>query len=120
MIMCPAFPRNERSPWADRVLVYAERLDIVPQTNGSAVEPSSGLHVLKRAMRASASRASQSRVPLGEIFPLDQLRSYCHVTPRIGRVADTRLSQYNSIHASHTMFLNKYYDKDFYYAITDS
>lgn len=117
MIICPASPRNlnQRSPWADRPLVYAERLDIV------SVEPSSGLHVLRRATRRAARASdSESRVPLGEIFPLDQLRSYCHVTPRLGQAADVRLSQYNSIHVSSTMLLNKYYDKDFYYVVTCS
>ncbi|KAF8132935.1 hypothetical protein EV363DRAFT_1449123 [Boletus edulis] len=117
MIMCPAPPRKQRSPWANRFLIYTEHLDIVTQANGSAVEPSLGLHILKRA--TCALHPSGSRIPLGEIFPLDQLRSYCHVTPRFGP-ADTRLSRYNSIHASSTMLLNKYYDKDFYYAITGS
>ncbi|KAG6372731.1 hypothetical protein JVT61DRAFT_7505 [Boletus reticuloceps] len=112
MIMCPAPPRKQTSLWANRFLVYAERLNIVPQANGSLVETSTGLHVLKRATRASGA-------PLGEIFPLDQLRSYCHLTPRFDSAqADSRLTCYNSIHSSSTMFLNKYIDKEFYYAVT--
>lgn len=47
MIMCPTSPRKQRTPWADRFLVYAEHLNIVGQANGSVIEPSSGLHVLK-------------------------------------------------------------------------
>ncbi|KAF8414372.1 hypothetical protein L210DRAFT_3730324 [Boletus edulis BED1] len=62
MIMCPAPPRKQRSPWVNRFLVYAECLDIVTQANGSAVEPSSGLHILKRATHAS--HPSGSRIPL--------------------------------------------------------
>ncbi|KAF8415444.1 hypothetical protein L210DRAFT_3431490 [Boletus edulis BED1] len=114
MIMCPTARRRQTCSWTDRFLVYAERLDIVTQANGSVVEPSSGLHVLKRATRASGA-------PFGEIFPLDQLRSYCNLAPRFdGAQADSRLSCYNSIHSSPTMFLNKYIDKDFYYAVTGS
>ncbi|KAG6372398.1 hypothetical protein JVT61DRAFT_7870 [Boletus reticuloceps] len=41
MIMSPAPPRKQNSPWADCFLIYAERLNIV------TVEPSTGLHVLK-------------------------------------------------------------------------
>ena len=115
MIMCPASceKHQDRCPWAGCFLVYAERLDNIIQANGSLVEPSSGLHVLKQATRASG-------VPLGEIFPLDQLRSYCNITPRFDHVADSRLSRYNSIHFSHTMFLNKYFDKDFYFVVMGS
>ncbi|KAF8425368.1 hypothetical protein L210DRAFT_3421346 [Boletus edulis BED1] len=114
MIMCPTARRRQTCSWTDRFLVYAERLDIVTQANGSVVEPSSGLHVLKRATRASGA-------PFSEIFPLDQLRSYCNLAPRFdGAQADSRLSCYNSIHSSPTMFLNKYIDKDFYYAVMGS
>jgi hypothetical protein len=116
MIMCPASSHGkhrDRCPWADHFLIYAERLNIVTQANGSLVEPSSGLHILKQATRASGA-------PLGEIFPLDQLRSYCNLTPHFDRVVDSQLSCYNSIHFSHTMFLNKSFDKNFYYAVTDS
>ncbi|KAG6373014.1 hypothetical protein JVT61DRAFT_7067 [Boletus reticuloceps] len=106
MIMCPAPPKNQICPWADRFLIYAERLDIV------TVEPATGLHVLKRATRASGA-------PLGEIFPLDQLQSYCHLAPRFDSAqADNRLNHYNSIHSSSSMYLNKYIDKEMYYAVT--
>jgi hypothetical protein len=56
MIMCPASSHgkhHDRCPWVDRFLVYAECLNIVTQANGSLVEPSLGLHVLKRATHAS-------------------------------------------------------------------
>ena len=115
MIMCPASheKHQDRCPWVGRFLIYAECLNNIIQANGSLVEPSSGLHVLKRATRASG-------VPLGEIFPLDQLQSYCNITPRFDHVADSRLSRYNSIHFSHTMFLNKYFDKDFNFVVMGS
>ncbi|KAG6369928.1 hypothetical protein JVT61DRAFT_13312 [Boletus reticuloceps] len=103
---------NEAHAWPSSGL--AEYLDIVTQANGSVVEPSSGLHILKRATLASGA-------PFGEIFPLDQLRSDCNLAPRFdGAQVDSRLSCYNSIHSSPTMFLNKYIDKDFYYAVTGS
>ncbi|KAF8550600.1 hypothetical protein OG21DRAFT_1525023 [Imleria badia] len=53
MVMCPALRRKQECPWMNRPLVYAERLNIVTQANRSVVELSSGLHVLKRATRAS-------------------------------------------------------------------
>jgi hypothetical protein len=60
-------------------------------------------------------RASGENV--GDIFPLDQLRSYyVHIVPRFGRVAD--ITHSNSIYGSCTFFLNKYFDKDFFYAVS--
>ncbi|KAI5994462.1 hypothetical protein EDD15DRAFT_2366590 [Pisolithus albus] len=110
LIMCPAAPRgsNGINHFSSRFLMYAQRFDIVPQGN-SSVERTTGLHVLKRATRASGSE-------LGEIFPLDQLRSYAHIVPRFGRKADNRLTSDNCIHSSQSFFLNRYFDKDFFYA----
>lgn len=108
--MCPAAPRRSYSQWASRSLVYAERLDVVPRQTGET-EPTTGLHVLKRATRASGDS-------LGEVFPLDQLKSYAHIVPRFGPKANNRLSYSNSIHGSRSFFLNKYFDKDFFCAVS--
>ncbi|KAG9313082.1 hypothetical protein JVU11DRAFT_6522 [Chiua virens] len=79
--------------------MYAQRFDIVPQGNhNSLVEHTTGLHILKRAMWASG-------IPLGGIFPF-------------GNRADEWLSSTNCLHLSQAFFLNKYFDKDFFYAIT--
>ncbi|KAI6016874.1 hypothetical protein PISMIDRAFT_101759 [Pisolithus microcarpus 441] len=110
LIMCPAMPRgsNGINHFSSHFLMYAQHFDIVPQGN-SLVERMTGLHVLKRATRASGSE-------LGEIFPLDQLRSYAHIVPCFGRKADNRLTSDNCIHSSQSFFLNRYFDKDFFYA----
>ena len=55
-----------------------------------------------------------------EVFLLDQLRSYAHITPRFGAVADNRLTDSNSIFSSESFFLNKYFDKDFFYAVSEA
>ena len=109
--MCPVSPRGTASPFTNHFLTYAQRFDIVPQANGSAVEHTTGLHVLKRATRASGS-------VLGEVFPLDQIRSYAHITPCFDRTADNCLTTSTSIHFSQSFFLNKYFDKDFFYTIS--
>ncbi|KIM63452.1 hypothetical protein SCLCIDRAFT_117074 [Scleroderma citrinum Foug A] len=111
LIMHPVSPRGTVNPFTNRFLIYVQQFNIVPQANGSAVEHTTGLHVLKRATRASGS-------VLGEIFPLDQIRSYAHIVPRFDRTADNRLTTSNSIHFSQSFFLNKYFDKDFFYAIS--
>jgi hypothetical protein len=71
------------------------------------------MHVLKRAMQSAG-------VPFGGILPLDQLCSFAHIVPRFGPVADPRLTEENSAHSAQVFFLNKYIDKEFYYAISNS
>ncbi|KAF8422301.1 hypothetical protein L210DRAFT_880301, partial [Boletus edulis BED1] len=111
LLMAPAAPKGSGgiSVFSDRFLMYANRFDIVPQRN-SPVDRTTGLHVLKRATRANGSL-------LGEVFPMDRLRSYAHVVPRFGQKADVRLSSTNCVHFSQSFFLNKYFNKDFFYTI---
>ncbi|KAF8130107.1 hypothetical protein EV363DRAFT_1399315 [Boletus edulis] len=110
LIMRPLSPRGCKITWDERFLVYAQQFDVAPQQR-SQVDPATGLHVLKRATCASGAL-------LGDIFPLDQIRSYAHLVPHFGRAADPRLTSSNSSHFSQSFWLNSYFDKEFYYAIS--
>ena len=90
--------------------MYAQHLDIVPQGSNS-VKRTTGLHVLKKATHASGS-------PLGEVFPINQLWSYAHIVLCFSEKADRQLTSTNCIHYSQLFFLNKYFDKDFFYDLT--
>ncbi|KAG1820112.1 hypothetical protein EV424DRAFT_1347202 [Suillus variegatus] len=113
LIMLPVSPPGRTLPWAARFLTYVQRLDIVPQQHGSVLERTTQMHVLKRAMHAGV-------MPFRDILPLDQLRSFTHIIPRFGPVADTRLTPQNSSKFAQSFFLNKYIDKDFYQIISES
>ncbi|KAI6013393.1 hypothetical protein BKA83DRAFT_96544 [Pisolithus microcarpus] len=67
LIMCPCPPKGINVPWANHFLVYVRRFDVVN------VEPSTHLHMLKWAVRASGSY-------FGDVFPLDQISSFAHST----------------------------------------
>ncbi|KAF8121699.1 hypothetical protein EV363DRAFT_1405629 [Boletus edulis] len=92
LIMHPLSPRGCKITWDERFLVYARRFDVAPQQQ-SQVDPAIGLHVLKWAMHASGAL-------LGDVFPLNQIRSYAHLVPRFGRAADPHLTSSNSSHFS--------------------
>ncbi|KAG2109266.1 uncharacterized protein F5147DRAFT_773077 [Suillus discolor] len=115
LIMQPLPPQGTSSSasWAAHFLMYVQRLDVMPQRHGNLLEHTTQVHVLKCAMRSAGT-------PFGDILPLDQLRSLDHIIPRFGHVADSRLTAENSAHFAQTFFLNKYIDKDFYYAISNS
>jgi hypothetical protein len=103
----------------DRFLTYAQRFDIVPQTrsgSGSSSatrvcpEPSSSLYVLKRAKRTDGSM-------IGDIVPLHQVRALVDLVPRFYDVAARGLTNKNSSTYSAEFFLNKYFHKEFFWAV---
>lgn len=68
------------------------------------------MRVLRRARRANTEY-------LGDVIPLDQLRSRASLIPRFGKVANKHLSSTNSFALSEEFWLNKYWDKDFFFAL---
>ncbi|KAI5984558.1 hypothetical protein EDC04DRAFT_3004327 [Pisolithus marmoratus] len=110
LIMCPLSPKGMWQVWDDRFLVYVWQFNIVPQQQAS-VDRATGLHILKQMTHESGEF-------LGDIFPLDQIKSYAHLVPRFGEVADTQLMSTNSFHSAQSFWLNHYFDKDFYYALS--
>ncbi|KAG1747218.1 uncharacterized protein EDB91DRAFT_1235953 [Suillus paluster] len=116
LIMQPLPPQGtstSSASWAARFLMYVQRLDVMPQQHGNLLEHTMQMHVLKRAMQSAGT-------PFGDILPLDQLHSLAHIIPCFGCVANSRLTAENSAHFAQMFFLNKYIDKDFYYAISNS
>lgn len=68
------------------------------------------MHVLRRAKRAGGEY-------LGGIIPLDQLRSPANLVPRFGKIANQRLSSTNSRALTEEFWLNKYWDKEFFFSL---
>lgn len=91
--------------------MYAQRFDIVsqltttPPTRAAIPDPTTGLYIVKRALRADRSRT-------GDIIPLSHLRMPIQLVPRFGKKADPRLKSSNSMEWSKEFFLNAYFDKD--------
>ncbi|KAG0700553.1 hypothetical protein DFH29DRAFT_983059 [Suillus ampliporus] len=113
LIMLPVSPPGRTLPWAAHFLTYVQHLDIVPQQHGMVLECTMQMHVLKCATHAGA-------MPFRDILPLDQLRSFTHIIPHFGPVADTCLMPQNSSKFAQSFFLNKYIDKYFYHTISES
>lgn len=87
--------------------MYVQRFNVVPQSGSpSGREPSSGLFVLRRALRSDNTR-------MGDVVEVDHIRTPVELTPRFGAKADPRLSPYTSLEFSLEMRLNKYTSKEF-------
>ncbi|KAF9527842.1 hypothetical protein CPB83DRAFT_869722 [Crepidotus variabilis] len=101
----------------DRFLAYVKRYDFIPQSDsvtgkrGQLPEPNSFLYVLKKGKRTNGDI-------IGDIIPLDQVRALADVTPHLGQRADRRLTKETSLAFCSEFYLNKYFDKEFFYALT--
>ena len=73
--------------------------------------PASTLFVLKQALQADGT-------PLGDIIPLMQVHALADLVPRFSTKADEQLMKQNSLVYSTEFWLNKYFNKDSYFALT--
>lgn len=103
----------------DQFLAYIQCYDIVKQPNphntslvhGIYPEPNTGLYLLKKSTWANGKW-------LGDIVPLDQIRAVVDVTPRFGAKANHRLTCLSSLAYSTEFWLNKYFDKELFFALS--
>ena len=86
------------------------QFDPITQTMAQCPDAATSLYVLKRARRADNSL-------LGDIIPLCQLRCLVSLIPRFGEKADPRFSKTNSLIYSNEYWLNKYFNKELFYAL---
>ena len=94
----------------DSFISYVQRFDVVPQlASGLAPDPVSEMYALKRSTRSDGTR-------MGDVVPVAQFRVPIPLDPRFGQEANSRLSKETSPKYTNEFWLNKYFDKDIYYA----
>jgi hypothetical protein len=113
-------PSGSHETYGGRFLTYVRRFDIISQINatvsgsrtlkGPYPEPSSGLYLLKRSKRSTGDI-------MGDVLPLDQIRSLVNLTPRFGKKACRILTKDNSLEISSEFWLNKYFTKELFFAL---
>ncbi|KAH8995619.1 hypothetical protein EDB92DRAFT_1968768 [Lactarius akahatsu] len=105
---------------ANLFLSYVQQFDIVPQPNpiapapsnqrGVYPHPSTGMYLLKRAQW-------NGRAIMGDVVPLAQLRALVNLVPRFGEEANKQLAKEMALEYSSEFWLNKYFDKELFYAL---
>ena len=78
---------------------------------GPYPDPASQMFVLKRALRQDGSI-------IGDVISLSRLRALVELTPVFGEKADLRLTKESSLEYSVHFWLDKYFDKELFYALT--
>lgn len=114
--------RSDHPLKEDCFLTYVRRFDIVSQVNkqisGSSTlrglypEAASSMYIVKRARRTT-----QNQAFVGDIMPLQQVRQLIDLIPRFGKEADRRLTRYNVLEYCSEFWLNKYFEKELYFAL---
>ncbi|KAG2125423.1 hypothetical protein DEU56DRAFT_892650 [Suillus clintonianus] len=107
LVIRPLGRSGTRWAWDDQYLTYVQRFDI-----SSERDPTTQLHTLKRAKRSNGTR-------MGDIIPVSQLRAPVHLVPRFGATADTRLTAYNSMEHAREFWLNYFWDKHSFFALSE-
>ena len=98
-------------------VAYVQHFDAMPQFNPATQsvtqcpESASSLYALKRAQQADNSL-------LGDIVPIHQLCSLVSLIPRFGEKADSRLNKSNNLFYSNEFWLNKYFNKEMFFALS--
>ncbi|KAF8952213.1 hypothetical protein BDZ97DRAFT_1909427 [Flammula alnicola] len=109
------------APIPDQFLAYVQRFDVVPQVDpsssssrtskGSFPEATSSLYILKRRKRSNG-------IIMGDILPLCHIRTMVDVVPHLGEAANRSLTAQNSTTYSSEYLLNKYFDKELFWALS--
>ena len=77
------------------------------------MEPTTGMYILKRAKRHDGTI-------LGDVVPLSRVRALASLIPRFGKAAEKRLTMESSLENSLEFRLNKYINKEFFYALNST
>ena len=91
----------------DTFLAYVQCFNVTPP------DATSGLHGFKRAIRTNDTR-------IEDIIPLTHICSPTHVIPHFGRAANSCLNSHTSYELLLEFWLNKYWNKQFYYCLCPS
>ncbi|KAG1859222.1 hypothetical protein F4604DRAFT_1684696 [Suillus subluteus] len=67
--------------------------------------------IMKRAKRSNGTR-------MGDIIPVSQFRAPVHLIPHFGATADTHLTAYNSMEHAAEFWLNYFWDKHTFFALS--
>ncbi|KAJ3739032.1 hypothetical protein DFH05DRAFT_1595529 [Lentinula detonsa] len=130
VVFAPAYGRYStyHHPRTDEFLAYCERYDVVNQPPPPAKythlpcyqawkpyypDYASGCYVLKKALRTNGT-------PFGDIVPISQFRAQVDLAPYLQGKADSHLSPTNVMTYAPRLLLNKYWEKELWYALDKS
>ena len=92
-------------------LAYVQRFNISSPLMNNMTEPAVAMHILKCMV-------GSDNTHVRDVVPLCHIRLPAHVIPRFGKEANPCLTRHTLYQLLHNFWLNKYWNKEFYYALT--
>lgn len=96
---------------SDVFATYVQRFNVSPRSGPDNMCTVTGMHFLRRALRTNGQR-------VGEVIPITLIRSPAHLIPNFGREAHSRLTKFSSYECNNEFWLNKYWSKEAFYALS--
>ena len=91
-------------------LAYVQRFRVTTPPPSNTTDSAAGMPILKRVITNDGMR-------VGNIIPLHYIRSPAHVILHFGKEANPHLVRHMCSNLSHEFWLNKFWNKEFYYAL---
>ena len=91
-------------------LAYVQHFNTTPPPSFNTTDSASGMHILRGVVRDG--------IRVGDIIPLDRIRSPAHLIPCFGQEANPHLTCHTSYDLSNKFWLNKYWNKEIFYALS--
>ncbi|KAF8546733.1 hypothetical protein OG21DRAFT_1490879 [Imleria badia] len=91
-------------------LAYVQYFNTTPPPSFNTTDGAAGMHILRRVVRDG--------IRVGDIIPLDHIHSPAHLIPCFGKEANPRLTCHTSYDLSNEFWLNKYWNKEIFYALS--
>ena len=95
----------------DIFFAYVQCFRVTTPLLSNTTDSAAGMHILKCVITNNGMR-------VGDIIPLHYIRSPAHVIPHFGKEANPRLAHHTCYDLSREFWLNRYWNKEFYYALS--
>jgi len=95
----------------DIFFTYVQRFRVTTPPPSNTTNSAAGMHILKRVI-------TNNGMQVGDIIPLHYIRSPAHVIPCFGKEANPHLAHHTCYDLSCKFWLNRYWNKEFYYVLS--
>ena len=96
---------------SDTFFAYVQHFHATTPLPSNTTDNAAGMHVLKCVITSDGMR-------VGKIIPLHYICSPAHVILHFGKEANPHLARHTCYELSRKFWLNKYWSKEFYYALS--
>ncbi|KAI6018530.1 hypothetical protein PISMIDRAFT_96855, partial [Pisolithus microcarpus 441] len=97
---------------SETFLAYIQCFNVsLPPSSSNTTNTAAGMHILKHATQSDGAQ-------VGKVIPLHYIHSPAHVIPHFGKEANLCLTCHTCYELLNNFWLNKYWNKEFFYVLS--